>query len=150
MGRVYDVGRTAFTPGSAKTVLIVMAAAEKPFRVRRIEMASDDTAGATVIDWQLLRVTVDGTGGATTPVPTPHKQGDAAFSGTVRFGATGEPTAGTIFKPGKWNIQVPLTEVYGPDEEYSVPGATTEGIAIEFLDDPGDEVTVVMEIEEDF
>lgn len=149
MGRLYTVG-SKMTLADAGTALLAMAAAEKPFRVNRIELSSNDTAGATVVDWQLLRLTADGSGGATTPLPAPHKKGDPAFSGTVRHNATTEPTAATILKPGKWNIQVPLTEVYGPGSEYTVPGATDEGIGIEFLDDPGDEITVVMEIEEEY
>ena len=151
MGRVYTVSAPAFTPGSAKTIMSIMAAAEKPFRLRRIKLASNDTAGVTVVDWQLLRITAEGTNTAVdSPAPALHKQGDSAFSGDAGYNHSGEPTAGTTFFRDKWNIQVPLTEVYGPDEEYGVPGAANEGIAIELLDDPGDEITVSMTIEEDF
>lgn len=148
MGRVYTIAPTAFTPGANKTILGIMAAAEKPFKLRRIELASNDTAGATVVDWQLLRITAEGTN--TTATAVPHLQGDAGFSGDAGSNHSAEPTAGTIFFRSKWNIQVPLTIVYGPGEEYSVPGAANEGIAIELLDDPSDEITVLMEIEEDF
>lgn len=148
MSRVYIIAPAAFTPGSAKTILTAMAAAEKPFKVRRIELSSDDTGGATVVDVDLLRVTAEGTN--TTVTPAPLLQGDAAFSGDAGYNHSAEPTAGTILDRFKWNIQVPFTIVFAPGEELTVPPATDEGIGIEFLDDPGASILVKMEIEEEY
>ena len=146
MGRVFTVEVGAFTPGSAKTILELMAAAEVGFKVRRLELTSDDTAGSTVVDGQLLRITATGTS-STTATLRPHDQNDTPTV-TAKANASGEPTSGVTLLPFKWNIQVPYILVFGPGEEYAIPSATNEGFAIELLDNPSSEITVSCVIEE--
>ncbi len=145
--RPYSIAPAAFTPGAAKTIMEVMAAAENQLKVRRIELSSDDTAGATVVDVLLLRLTVTGTGTGVTPRPLNQNDGGANMS--AKFNDTVEPTAGVDLYRFKWNIQVPYTLVLAPGEEFVIPGATDEGFAIELLDDPSAEITVTMTVEEE-
>ena len=145
--RPYSIAPAAFTPGAAKTIMEVMAAAENQLKVRRIELSSDDTAGATVVDVLLLRLTVTGTGTGVTPPPLNQNDGGANMS--AKFNDTVEPTAGVDLYRFKWNIQVPYTLVLAPGEEFVIPGATDEGFAIELLDDPSAEITVTMTVEEE-
>lgn len=148
MSRVYTAAPAAFDPGEARTVLAIMAASEAQFKVRRIELSSDDTAGSTVVSVDILRITAIGT--ATALTVAPHvKNSTLAFGGTAKYNHTVEPTADTIIDRVQWNIQVPYTIVYGPGEEIVVPGATDEGIAIELLDDPNANIIVTMKIEEE-
>ena len=146
--RAYSIAPAAFTPGGAKTVMEVMAAAENQLKVRRIELSSNDTAGATVVDVLILRLTVTGTGTGVTPRPLNQNDGAANIT-TAKFNDTVEPTAGVDLYRFKWNIQVPYTLVLAPGEEFVIPGATDEGIAIELLDDPATEITVTMVVEEE-
>ena len=145
--RPYTVAPAAFTPGAAKTIMELMAAAENQPKVRRIELSSNDTAGATVVDVLLLRLTVTGTGTGVTPRPLNQNDGAANFA--AKFNDTVEPTAGVDLYQFKWNIQVPYTLVLAPGEEFVIPGATNEGFAIELLDDPGEEITVTLTVEEE-
>ncbi|KKN19695.1 hypothetical protein LCGC14_0943160 [marine sediment metagenome] len=145
--RSYTVAPAAFTPGAAKTIMELMAAAENQLKVRRIELSSDDTAGATVVDVLLLRLTATGTGTGATPRPLNQNDGAANFS--AKSNDTVEPTAGVDLYRFKWNIQVPYTLVLAPGEEFVIPGATNEGFAIELLDDPGEEITVTLTVEEE-
>ncbi len=145
--RPYSIAPAAFTPGAAKTVMEVIAAVENQLKVRRIELSSDDTAGATVVDVLLLRITAVGTGTAVTPRPLNQNDGASNFS--AKFNDTVEPVAGVELYRFKWNIQVPYTLVLAPGEEFVIPGAINEGFAIELLDDPGEEITVTMTVEEE-
>ena len=145
--RPYSIAPAAFTPGSAKTIMELMAAAENQLKVRRIELSSDDTAGATVVDVLLLRLTATGTGTGVTPQPLNQNEGASNFG--AKFNDTVEPTAGVDLYRFKWNIQVPYTLVLAPGEEFVIPGATNEGFAIELLDDPGEEITVTVTVEEE-
>ena len=145
--RPYSVAPAAFTPGGAKTIMELMAAAENQLKVRRIELSSDDTAGATVVDVLLLRLIVTGTGTGVTPEPL--NQNDGASNFAAKYNDTVEPTAGVDLYHFKWNIQVPYTLVLAPGEEFVIPGATNEGFAIELLDDPAAEITVTVTVEEE-
>ncbi len=145
--RPYSIAPAAFTPGGAKTVMEVIAAVENQLKVRRIELSSDDTAGATVVDVLLLRITAVGTGTGVTPRPLNKNDGASNFS--AKFNDTVEPTADVDLYRFKWNIQVPYTLVLAPGEEFVIPGAINEGFAIELLDDPAAEITVTMTVEEE-
>jgi hypothetical protein len=149
MGREYGIATVSFTPtvGAAKTAFELICAAEKPVKIRRLELSSDDTGGTTVIDVQLLRITAGGT--ATTVTARPLHQNDDAAGFTAKYKNTAEPTSGVNLWTFKWNIQVPYTLVLAPGEEFVIPGATNEGFAIEFLDDPGDAVVISLIVEEE-
>lgn len=147
MAHVYSLAPAAFTPGAARTVLELMCAAEKQVKVRRIELSSNDTAGSTVVDVLLLRIVATGTASALTA--NPLNQNHPASGFTAKSNNTGEPTAGVDLYRFKWNIQVPYTLVLGPGEEFVIPGATSEGFAIELLDNPAAEITVTAIVDED-
>lgn len=148
MAHVYSLAPATFTPGTfPETVLELMCAAEKPVRVRRLELTSDNTAGSTVIDVLLLRITATGTGTALTARPLNQNHPASGF--TAKSNASAEPTAGVDLYRFKWNVQVPYTLVLGPGEEFVIPGATNEGFAVELLEDPGTAITVTLIVEED-
>jgi hypothetical protein len=146
MGRVYTIAPAAFTPGSAKTIVEFMAAAAKHCKVRRFRLSSDDTGGTTAVDVLVLRLTAGGTASAVTA--RPHNVNDSGAGFTAKYNHSVEPTAGVDLDRFKWNIQVPYEVVLGPGEEYDIPGATNQGFAIELLDNPGDSITLSVEVEE--
>lgn len=156
MGRIYTFQSPIFTPGAARTVIEAIAVAQKAFRVRRVWMSSADTAGATVVEVRIQRLTATGAGSALTAGThaNQHNENDTAPSTTMaKYNNTAEPTKGTaVLRRDYWNIQVPYEIVLGPGEEWEVKatdaGVSTPGIGIELMANPGASMLVGMEIEE--
>lgn len=147
MGRTYDIAPVAFAPGSAKTVLEIVAGALRGFRVKRLWITSNDVAGATVVRVQVKRITAAGTSTATTPAP--KKSGDLAFSGTAGYNHTVEPTETTVLWQEQFNLLSGWILPLPPGEEFESLATTANGISVELLDNPGATITVGATIEED-
>lgn len=147
MPETYSVSTGSFAlAGAGDTAVEILASSELPLKIRRVEFSSDDTGGTTVVDVLIQRATATGTGTSITPAPFHQKAGASTF--TAKFDMTVEGTYGTDLYTIKWNIQVPYTLVFGPDEEILIPGATNEGIGILFVDDPGTSICVTVLVEE--
>lgn len=133
--RVYSIfGDTPADPTAARHMLRALAASERPFKVKRFWLTSNDIAGATVVKVALNRVTDTGTG--TAAVVTPHNQSDAAWAGDADYNLSVAPTVSATVHRWLWNIQVPMEIVFAEGEELAVPGVTNEGFSIELEDDP--------------
>ena len=147
MGRSYDITPVAFAPGSAKTILEVIAGSLRGFRVKRLWVTSNDVAGATVVRVQVKRLTAAGTSTATTP--SPKHLGDLAFTGTAGYNHTVEPTETAVLWQEQFNLLTGWILPLPPGEEWHVPATNANGISVELLDNPGATITVGATIEED-
>lgn len=148
MGRVYSIfGIVPVDPTAARHMLRVLAEAEHAFKLKRIWLTSDDTAGATVVAVALNRVTDAGTGTAATA--TPMSQQSPAFGGDPDYNLSVAPTVSVVIHRWLWNIQVPFEIVFPPGEEMQIPGATNEGFSVELEDDPNAIIEAGALIEED-
>ncbi len=129
--RVYNIfSGAAFSLLAAdRTLLSVMAAAERTFKLKKLLITSTDTAGATVREIIISRATAGGTGTAATA--TPMSQGGPGFGGVDLYDLTVDATTGVEIMRLHWNIQVPLELVFPPGEELIVPGAANEGFAVD-------------------
>lgn len=141
MGRVYTAVTPEADPGSAaQTAVLVMGVAEKPIRLLRWWVTAATTTSAWV-EMHVLRVTGD-TATGTDLTPAPLEQGGQAYGGDAWSYPDNEPTAGTIIYRYHINLLAGREVVYREHEQIWVPGATNEGFAIEFIDDPN-EVCIV-------
>ena len=133
--RVYNIfsGAAFSLAGANRTLLSVMAAAERTFKLKKLLITSTDVTGAVVREILIARATAGGTGTGTTD--TPMSQGAPAFGGAGLYDLTVDATTGVVVARLHWNIQVPLELVFPPGEELVVPGATNEGFAVEAVID---------------
>ncbi len=129
--RVYNIfsGAEFVMAGANRTLLSLMAATERTYKLKKLRITSTDTSGAVVREILIARATAGGTGTGTTN--TPMSQGAAAFGGAGLYDLTVDATLGVEIDRLHWNIQVPLELVFPPGEEIVIPGATNEGFAVE-------------------
>ena len=145
MPRAYTSTPAAFTPAAANTIWEIIAGANKPVRIKRVELSSANFSGTVVVVAQAEDITVTGTG--TAQVPRPNDPNDSAAGATCKVNDTAEPTKGTQIWAVEWNIQVPYIWIAGPGEEWRAnPGA---GIGITLLTAPGAAIMVAVSFEED-
>lgn len=145
MPRLYTVSPTAFTPAAANTIFEIIAGANKPVRLKRVELSSANTSGTVVVVAKFDILTATGTGTAVTPQP--NDANDTAAAATCKVNDTVEPTKGAQIWAVEWNIQVPYIWIAGPGEEWRAQPAA--GIGIELLTVPGSPVMVSVSFEED-
>lgn len=147
MGRKYSVAPAEFAPGGAKTLLEIVAGALRGFRLEEILISSIDTAGATVVEIQIKRITASGTG--TSITPNPLRDGDVAFSGTAEFNHTVEPTKDEILWREHVNILPGVSMPLAPGRAFECLATTANGLCIEAIDAPGTTVAIDAIIDED-
>lgn len=139
MPRTYWAVAPETDPTAARTVLEGLATAERPLKILRWFVTAATTTSA-VIEVHLLRITATGTGTGLTPAPL--EQGGQAAQSTWKYDDSAEPTAGTIIERRSVNLLAGIDIVYSEDDALWIPGATNEGVAIEFIDDPNEICTV--------
>lgn len=145
MPRLYTSTPAAFTPAAANTIWEIIAGANKPVYIKRVELSSANTSGTIVVVAKMERITVTGTGTAQTPEPLDAN--DAAAAATCKVNDTVEPTKGNQIWSVEWNIQVPYIWIAGPGEEWRANPAG--GFGIELLTAPGASIMVAVSFEED-
>jgi hypothetical protein len=131
MPRLYGSAVLRFAPG-AVSIWELIAGANIPVRLKRVELSSDNTSGTVVVRVQVNRISVTGTGTASTPSPVDSN--DTAAAATVKVNDTIEPTTGVQVWADEWNLQVPYIWIAGPGEEWRCNPAA--GFAIKLLDTP--------------
>ena len=100
MSRIYTVSSNAVVGAAAMDMALIIGAAGKVLKVRRIECASTDAAAPTSGEMNFrcryLPATVTNGSGGTTPTPAKQDQGDAAATFTAHANdTTGASTSGT-------------------------------------------------------
>lgn len=100
MGRTYTVSSSAVVGAAAMDLALIIGAAGKVLRVKRIECASTDAAAPTSGEMNFrcryLPATLTNGSGGTTPTPARQDQGDAAATFTAHANDTsGASSSGT-------------------------------------------------------
>lgn len=100
MGRTYTVSSSAVVGAAAMDLALIIGAAGKVLRIKRIEASSTDAAAPTSGEMNFrcryLPATLTNGSGGTTPTPAKQDQGDAAATFTAHANdTTGASTSGT-------------------------------------------------------
>ena len=98
MGRTYTVSSNAVVGAAAMDLALIIGAAGKVLRIKRIECSSTDAAAPTSGEMNFkcvyLPATVTPGSGGTTPTPAKQDQGDAAATFTAHANDTSQATTG--------------------------------------------------------
>jgi hypothetical protein len=140
---------SAIGAAGPKTLLQYTAPSTKVAVLIRVDFGNINSETSTQEEYDILRQTTAGTGGASvTPAPL---GGYAAAAGTALSASTAfsaEPTASTVVWRDTWNIVTGVTQLFLPEERIIVPPSGRIAVRFPTALEAAIDVNVVMTIAE--
>ena len=135
MAKYAITGALASVAGSYKTVIDVFAGATpRRGKVYDVLIGTNGTPADNYLQWDISRMTADGTGGSSI-TPNPLDPADAAALATAKQGYTAEPTVtanSSLFNVGV-NQRASYRWVAAPGSELVFPATANNGLALRTL-----------------